>query len=287
MENKKIICPLCGGNTGLWGKKNSHNLFCCFSCGLIFVYPSPDPQTLYNQDYFSGATKGFGYVDYDADKEPMVSTFNKYLDLIKKYGKETGHIFDIGAATGFFLRLARDRGYSVSGVEMSDYAANLARKADIDVSTGDLLSLAIPGDSFDIVTMLDVLEHMADPFTELMEVKRVLKPGGLLVVNSPNGQSFLARFLKTKWHLVVPPEHIFYFSPKNLSLFLKREGFKVLYSGTIGKCFTLSYIFKTLYKWQKLKIWDWSARFFSHTSRAGWSLPINLYDNFLLIAEKI
>lgn len=288
MENKtnKIICPLCGSDTRLWGKKGSFNLHECVSCSLVFVNPLPNPLSVYNQDYFSGANGGFGYVDYDADKEPMVPTFNKYLDLLARYGKASGKIFDIGAATGFFLKIAKNRGYSVSGVEMSQYAASIASEAGIEVSSGDMMSMSIKPEEFDVVTMLDVLEHMTEPFKEISEVRRILKPGGLLLVNTPNGQSLLSKILKTRWHLVLPPEHLFYFSPKNLALFLEKNGFDVVYTGTLGKRFTIQYIFKMLYKWQKLSVWNYLSDFFSTGILSKIYIPINLRDNFLLIARK-
>ncbi len=289
MENKtdKVICPNCGGESRVWGTKNSYTLYSCMNCKLVFVSPLPDPTSVYNQDYFSGATKGFGYVDYDADKEPMVPTFNKYIDLLATYGKKEGSLFDIGAATGFFLKIAQRRGYRVSGVEMSDHAAGQGRRDGIDLKSGDLMSLTLPNEAFDVVTMLDVLEHMTEPFKELLESKRILKPHGLLVVNAPNGQSFLARILKTKWHLVLPPEHLFYFSPKNLSGYMESRGFKTIYSGTIGKRFTFQYIFKMLYKWQKLSLWNHLSDFCSKGFLSKLYIPINLHDNFFMIFEKL
>lgn len=283
---QKIECPLCNGIVKKWGEKNSHKLYKCDFCKLIFVSPIPDSSVIYNEDYFSGAAKGFGYVDYDTDKEPMLSTFNTYLDLCEKYGKKTGKLFDVGAATGFFLNIARKRGYEVSGVEVSGFAAEIARKKGLVMYEGDIKNIKLNDSSQDIVTMFDVVEHMSDPFSEINEAYRILKPSGLIIINTPNGNSLLARLLKTSWHLVAPPEHLYYFSPKNLENYLSKNGFTVLYSGTIGKCFTISYIFKTLYKWQKLKIWDYFAKLFSRPNFSNWHLPINLYDNFIMIAKK-
>lgn len=289
MENQinKIICPNCKAEVGLWGKKNSYTLYSCVSCGLVFVNPLPDPTKVYGEDYFSGATGGFGYVNYDADKEPMVPVFNKYLDLFARYGKEKGSLFDVGAATGFFLKIAQNRGYKVSGVEMSTHATKKAQEANLDVSSGDMMALNLASESFDIITMLDVVEHMTEPFVELLEAKRLLKLKGLLVVNAPNGQSLLARVLKTKWHLVLPPEHLFYFSPKNLSEFLEKNGFRTEYSGSIGKRFTFQYIFIMLYKWQKLSIWNHLSNFFSKGFLSRLYIPINLHDNLFMIFKKI
>lgn len=288
MENKinKINCPLCAGKVNFWDRKNDHDLFCCVDCKLVFVSPIPNEVDVYDKSYFTGAEGGYGYVDYDSDKEPMIPTFNYYLDLLGKFGQSSGKLFDVGAATGFFLNIAKDRGYEVSGVEMSEYAANLAQKRGIDVSAGDLLGLKLNQDQFDVITLLDVLEHFKDPVKELLEAKRILKKGGLLVVNSPNGQSLLSRLFRSKWHLVLPPEHLFYFSPENLSAFMKKNGFEVLYSGNIGKKFTLQYVFIMLYKWQKFKIWNKLSGIFSRGFLSKIYIPINLFDNFFMVLRK-
>jgi SAM-dependent methyltransferase len=280
-----IECSLCKSSVKKWGEKNGYDLYQCTHCKLVFVHPLPDPSSVYSEDYFKGATEGFGYVDYDQDKEPMRGVFEKYLHLCKQYGKSSGYLYDVGAATGFFLDIARKKGYSVRGVEMSSYAAGIAQKKGLDVKTGDLLDQDLKRESVDIVSMLDVLEHMTDPLVELLYARDVLVPGGLLLVNAPNGQSVLARVLKTAWHLVVPPEHLFFFSPKNLKMYLENNGFTVVYSGTISKRFTLSYIFKTLYKWQKINLWDWCAKF-SEKYMSGLYIPLNLFDNFFMIARK-
>lgn len=289
MENQisKVTCGNCKADAYWWGAKNNHNLFSCIKCRLIFVDPLPNSENIYTKDYFSGAADGFGYVNYDIDKEPMKATFNKYIDLFDTHGKPQGKLLDIGAATGFFLSIAKSRGYEVSGVEISDYASNIARKRGIDVKTGNLTSSNFPDGFFDVITMFDVLEHIKDPFAELLEAKKILKKDGLLVINSPNGQSLMARFLKTKWHLILPPEHLFYFSPKNLSLFLEKSGFKVVYNGHIGKRFTFQYIFKMLYKWQKLSIWNFLSNLFSKSFLSSLYIPINFHDNFSVIFRKV
>ncbi|MHB1316309.1 MAG: class I SAM-dependent methyltransferase, partial [Minisyncoccota bacterium] len=150
---------------------------------------------------------------------------------------------------------------------------------------GDLLDQNIKKESVDIVSMLDVLEHMSKPFSELIYARDILVSGGLLLINTPNGESLLARILKKSWHLVVPPEHLYYFSPKNLKSYLEKNGFEVLYSGTISKRFTLPYIFKTLYKWQKLSLWNWCAQFTEKYISILY-IPLNLFDNFFMIVRK-
>lgn len=288
---ENIVCGICGSESFYWGNKNKHNLFKCKNCKLIFVSPIPTNLSVYGDDYFSGASKGFGYVDYDSDKEPMIPVFNKYLDLVEKFSvqKNKKKILDIGSATGFFLDIGRKRGWQVLGLEYSQFAVDKAKEKGIETICGDLLDekVNIEKDSFHVISMLDVVEHMKDPFSEIKKIKDILKKDGLVIINTPNGESLLSKVLKTKWHLVVPPEHLFYFSPKNLSKLLKKEGFEIVYSGNIGKSFTFTYIFKTLYKWLRLKPFNILADLFAKENLKNLSIPINLHDNFILIAKKI
>jgi 2-polyprenyl-3-methyl-5-hydroxy-6-metoxy-1,4-benzoquinol methylase len=254
---------------------------------MLFVSPLPDLVEVYDQDYFAGAGEGFGYVDYDKDKEPMIPTFNKYLDLLVGKKEPTDiTLLDVGAATGFFMSLAEARGFSTTGIEISDFAASLGRQKGLNIITGDLLKAPFMNGYFDVVTMCDVLEHVTDPKAILLETKRILKPEGLLLINTPDAESVVARMFGKNWHLLVPPEHLHYFSPKNLSKFLEKIGFEIVINTTIGKKFTLSYVFNMLYKWQKLSIWNYFADKTSKGFLSKIYLPINLYDNFFIIARK-
>jgi len=109
MENdpKKIdfTCFICNNaKFCFFAKKQSYNLYRCQQCGLIFVYPLPENLAeIYAKDYFSGATHGFGYVDYEKDKKAMSATFEMYLDEIEKLMPARNRLLDVGAATGAFL----------------------------------------------------------------------------------------------------------------------------------------------------------------------------------------
>ena len=138
MEKKEIICPICDSVDSIFfTNKKGYDLYKCISCKLLFTFPVPDSSKVYDDSYFSGAEKGFGYVDYDLDKEPMTPTFNKYLDLLSGFGKTNGDLLDIGCATGFFIKLAKNKGFKVIGIEFSDYAAKKGRDSGLNVITGD------------------------------------------------------------------------------------------------------------------------------------------------------
>ena len=283
-----MTCVACGsGNSALFVRKNNCDIFRCRDCALLFVHPAVvDASVIYSDDYFRGAEKTFGYVDYDADKEPMIPTFHKYLSLVEKLRPAKGKLLDIGEETGFFINIAGERGWSASGIEVSDYAAAEGRRKGLDVKTGTLSGAALAPESVDAVTMFDVVEHFPDPAGEIRTAGEVLKKGGVLAINTPDAGSMLARFFGKKWHILVPPEHLYYFNRANLALLLEKNGFRVVAKTRLGKRFTLQYIFKMLHMWQRLPLWKKVSDFFSRRGSLNISLPVNTRDNLFVIAVK-
>lgn len=287
---KKITpsCALCSTPSCFFGSKWGFRLYRCPRCRFLFVYPTPfDTTSVYNEGYFTGGDRGVGYADYDRDKVPMSQSFERYCALIERLHPQKGRLFDVGAATGFFLDIARSRGWDVAGVEVSSYAASVARQKGHDVQTGTFSSAMIPPASLDVITMLDVLEHFTHPLRELATAHRLLKSDGLLVVNTPDASSFFARIFGIHWHLIVPPEHLYYFSPDTLSRYLQQLGFRVVYSGGIWKSFTFHYVFHTLHRSQGFWIWRMLARFFSKRIFRSIAAPVPPLDSFFLIAQKL
>ncbi len=285
---RKIImrdCPGCGKTQHFYFfTKNGHDLYRCAKCSMFGLHPMPVAleRDVYNENYFTNGKHGFGYVDYDRDKEPMRSVFKKYLTRIEEKMSSKGTILDIGAATGFFMKIAQDEGWTVSGIEISPYAAEVARKKGLDIQLGTFGTTEIPQNSFDVITMWDVLEHLADPVSDLERAYGTLKPGGLLLINTPDSSSMYARFFGRRWHLIVPPEHIHYFNKKSIGSFLERGGFTTVDIVRIGKKFTLGYVVYTLHKWVGIKVPVSMLRKLELVS-----VPINLRDNMFIIAKKV
>ena len=110
-EKINLICRVCDSdNTRFWFTRNSCDLYKCGKCGLIFIESVSDVSKIYSEDYFSGAKNGFGYVDYDKDKKTMTDTFEFYLSKIKEFSGDIGNLLDVGAATGYFLKIAEKKG---------------------------------------------------------------------------------------------------------------------------------------------------------------------------------
>jgi SAM-dependent methyltransferase len=282
-----VTCTICASSAAYSGTRRGYRFYRCQTCRHLFAWPIP-PSTLqiYSSDYFSGAAGGFGYVDYDRDKRPMAFTFERYLDMLAQFSPSGASLLDIGAATGFFLDVARKRNWQTYGIEPSDYAANIGREKGIPIKTGVLEERDFRPNSFDAVTLWDVIEHLPEPRATLLTIHQVLKPGGILAINTPDSGSLLATVLGLKWHLVVPPEHLNLFHRKSLGTLLESCGFEVLRVASIGKRFTLQYVFQTLAHWSGSKLFQRVASHLQSVSIGKLGVPVNLYDNMVLCARK-
>lgn len=286
-----VACRACGSTEipRPWGSKEGYTLVECPTCGLVRVDPLPESTTAVyaSPDYFSGATQGFGYVDYDADKEPMREVFERYLEHAERLCPSKGRLLDVGAATGFFVALAKGRGWEAEGVELSDYAAEKGRSRGLSIQTGTLLDLPRDAAPYDALTLFDVIEHVRDPRAELSRAAELMRTGGVILITTPDAGSLFAKVFGARWHLVVPPEHLFYFTKKSMRTLLESLGFTVHGITRPGKRFTLQYFFATVARWCPLFPLPHIARFCATHPRVGdWSIPFNTYDNLFVVAQK-
>lgn len=174
-----------------------------------------------------------GYADsrdekYVSQAEGRLKTFQKCLDIVEKYAPKRGRILDVGCAAGFFLKIAKERGWQTDGVEPSKWLANWGnKKYGLKIRTGTFRNAKFFSNHFDAVTMWDVLEHTPDPSAEIREAYRVLKKDGLLVVNFPNIGSKLAKIAGSRWWFLLSV-HLWYFTPDTLTKMLEKNGFRVM-----------------------------------------------------------
>jgi len=292
-EKREIdaTCIACQGKRHApYAVKDGYKVWKCETCGTLFLFPPPgqtETESIYGKEYFAGAKEGFGYVDYDADKAAMRSVFERYLRDFERILGKAGRLVDIGAATGYFMKIAEERGWVTHGIEISAYAADFGRSRGLDIETGTIHTATFEKESFDLVTMWDILEHVPDPALDIGKACSLLKPGGLLAINTPDSGSRFAKLRGPSWHLLVPPEHIFYFNRKSLKLLLDRNGLEILEVGCIGKRFTLEYLVHMLLRKQKQAVRQTLLHFFErHQSVGRFPISINLRDNMYLLAKK-
>jgi SAM-dependent methyltransferase len=242
---------------------------------------------MYEESCFSGKTDDTGYADYEGDREIMVQNCKAYLEKINKFFKSKGKLLDVGSATGHFVETAERQGWNASGMEISDYAASVGRKKGLKIEVGKFEESDYPAETFDTVTFLDILEHFINPNQALEKAAKILKPGGVLAINTPNSASLLAKIFGKHWHLIAPPGHLNYFNPSNLQLVLERNGLELVFIGNITKKFSLRAIFKALAYWQKLFIWRGIFNYLVNKRLGKIGIPLKTGDNMFIIAKKI
>jgi len=190
---------------------------------------------MYSREYFEGDFRCGHEGSYFSNETLDHIVDDQLLHRIKEY-KPGGRFLEVGCAGGAFLDAARTAGYEVQGVEYSDIAAEFARRNfNLDVRTGRLEQVQFPPDSFDVVFMGDVLEHLPDPGVTMKELNRIMRNGGLIVILCPMQTNTLfsrAGFLvyqilgrKTTVHL--PPYHLFEYRPNSLTGLVVKCGFRV------------------------------------------------------------
>jgi SAM-dependent methyltransferase len=154
-----------------------------------------------------------------------------------------GRVLDIGCGSGHLLQAARSRGWQVCGIEISASALQHLQTLGIDAFAGDLLDAQFPPDSFDLIYLSEVIEHVLTPRQWLGEIRRILKPKGLLLLTTPNRNSLTRFLLGGRWR-VFRHDHVNYFTPSFLQRALQREGFRISRLGT--KNMDLSEIYQKL-----------------------------------------
>lgn len=172
----------------------------CTRCGLVYQDPRPTANALlrYYDMLYAKLDEDDGMREFEAYRHRTKVQELKRLGLIHRWVRPPGRLLDIGCGHGYFLLIAKECGWQVAGVEISETGSEYARRAlRLEVLTGELAAGSFPEESFDVVTMNSVLEHVLNPMDLLRRIARVLKPGGWLFFNVPNTESLELRL--TTW----------------------------------------------------------------------------------------
>ncbi len=234
----KIKCPLCQGkNHQKLYRKDGFGIVECLDCNLVFVNPRLSVSEIrghYNKKYYQSndPTDKTRYTDYNfrylKDKEKI--RFESIFKNLEEFLPEKGRFLDVGAATGFLVLEANKKGWQAEGVEISKWATDYGKnKLKIQIHYGDIFKAKFKPESFSVVTMLDILEHLEDPLKELKEAYRTLKRGGIIYVETINFDNFVTkRIIGKKYKHMVPAFHLIYFGRCQLREFLIKANFTIL-----------------------------------------------------------
>ena len=228
-----IDCVLCGsGRFKDVYSDSPSKIVECEDCRLTFFNPQPSPEYLRN--FYSSQNGYLSSIEenlrsFEAEPKSWQDTANYILYKIYQHMKEEKgqRLVDIGSAYGFFLMFAKKRGLDVLGLEISTETSRYARQHGIDVRASSLMDAELESDSFDIVTMNNVLEHTLNPVAELGKAFSILKPSGVIYVGVPNWDSLVSRVDGYGWRMKSWPNHLFYFTPETLGRMLVKAGFTV------------------------------------------------------------
>ncbi len=213
------------------------NLFACPNCGLWML-------SKVEREAFAAipSTPDPTYLEEEAGRR---KASRKVLERIERLATR-GKILDIGSSAGFFLAEAKNRGWDTTGIEFSSWSKKYAEEHfGLTIYNQPLERMNWQKESFDAITMLDVIEHLTDPRHVLAEVKKILKPNGVLVLTTPNIGGLASKLTKEKWYAILPG-HLFYFSSKTLEKTLNEAGFRAVQKKTHTRYFSAAYFFYRL-----------------------------------------
>lgn len=240
VELEQVPCSLCGAdNWELHLTRGDLNLFLggnfrlvrCRACGLVYLNPRPPVERLgglYRDDYDQYTVAVPAEPSWLARLDREYGLRKRCRVVLRRVAR--GRLLDVGCATGDFLwAMRRCPGWEVAGVELNPAAAHYARnRLQLDVRTGTLEAAGFEAGAFDVVTMWDVLEHLPDPAATLRLAAQLLRPGGLLVINTPNLDSFDARVFGKYWIGYELPRHLSVFSRRTLEALTAQAGFRTV-----------------------------------------------------------
>jgi 2-polyprenyl-3-methyl-5-hydroxy-6-metoxy-1,4-benzoquinol methylase len=226
------VCPVCDDDRfRIYRHDRLNRTVICWRCGMFYTNPIPSEQELRQRVAESSC-----YTDDQTSKLPF---FTRRAETLLSRVEETiapGRLLDIGCAIGTELVVAGRRGWEATGIELSTESVRYARDRGLTVLDVPLHECGFSDGEFDLVTLNHVLEHIHEPKPFLEEVRRVLKPDGLLFIAVPNVNGLKRYWLGRNYHWIFHADHFLHFSPTSLSRLLRRHGFTPLELSTSRCC---------------------------------------------------
>ena len=286
---ESMQCNLCKSTKNEnYLEKDNWQIGRCKNCGLIFLNNIPSDnilESLYDDNFFKDGQKS-PKEGIKLEYNPTYLNAQKRLEDIRKYGWEKGMLLDIGCGTGIFIKAA-SKYYNCIGLDISKDAIEFAvQSLGVEAISGSILDIDFKDQLFDIITMWDVIEHVSDPNEYMRAISRMIHPGGLLAITTGDIESIMFKIQNKNWHLLIPPIHLFYFSPKTITFLLEKHGFKVIKISRIGQYTNIGYM---LNKIKRLHSNSTFIKFIVNMTNRfklnKFNLYMNLYDVMTVYAK--
>lgn len=224
-RRETIPCPVCAGNlyTPLF-EKAGETFVQCDACRLVLINPRPTPEqvaTTYDRDYTQG---------YIRKQDKKLRRIGRWVNRIRKGYMPQGRWLDIGCSAGFVVHCAGEAGFDAYGVDIEPTAIEFARNhfGLVNVYTGTLEEHGFPNAHFDVISAYELIEHVPDVNRLLQEIRRLLAPGGIIEIRTPDAGHWRVRNRLETWEAILPSEHLYYFSRDCLARLLEKHGLQII-----------------------------------------------------------
>lgn len=298
LEPTKLIavsnCPVCD-KTGFSNyldikdyflSQEKFNVSRCDNCGFLFTNPRPDEKGI--QKYYQSDE----YLSHSKDKKGILSSVYNIVrnySIRKKYNlivklKPSGSILDIGCGTGEVLKHFSDNGWAVQGIEPAEKARNYAKNTlDLPVDNEEQLNQT-KSNSFDVITLWHVLEHVPKLHERMKQINRILKDDGVLIVALPNHNSWDAQHFSSFWAAWDIPRHLYHFSQKTFSLLAQKHQFNLV--DTLPMKFDAFYVSLLSEKYRTKKLSYFKALALGFKSNNWAKRHNNNYSSLIYVLKK-
>lgn len=299
---KSVFCPICNltarfdfsSRDLMFELYERYDYFSCTECESVFQYPMPTLEQInsfYPEDYsifdkkshnrnMSELKKAMlwrnaGYFHLKPTRKNKIFSAlrSPFYKTDSPFYIENGSLLDVGCGNGRYLATMRMLGWNVQGVELSDNGLKVCQEAGLPVHHGDLISAGFTDNSFDVITARHVIEHISEPHPFMSELARILKPGGRLIIETPNSDAIGRAILGANWFANEVPRHLILFSAKSLVRLANKYDLQkeTLSLGSSPKIFlnSIDYVIKNKGKpssrirWRRLlsRLYLWLARY--------------------------
>ncbi len=224
------FCPFCYSSVHLLFAIHSFPVYQCSACCHQFSIPvdiNAHVETVYSDEYFFNG-KG-GYENYPDEQDLLVEAGAFYADILGHH-LAPGRLLDVGAAAGYLLEGFASAGWEGIGIEPNKTMAALGRQRGLTIEVMPVEQYS-PEVSFDAITMIQVLPHFLDPQAVIRQCHTMLKAEGVLLIETWDRGSLVARLLGSRWHEYSPPTVLHWFSRSSLDHMMERCGFRKLAQG--------------------------------------------------------
>ncbi|HEY1368539.1 MAG TPA: class I SAM-dependent methyltransferase [Gaiellaceae bacterium] len=275
-------------------RKDGFDIVRCDRCGVLqrAVLPTrADLDELYDAGFFKDDHADPGrnaYADYLDDELSHRRTARERLDRLERHlTVPRPRVLDVGCAAGFFVAEAQARGWEAEGLDVSAEIVEWGREhLSANLSVGSFDEVHADAPAFDVVTMWDYVEHSLDPVGDLERARTVLEPGGLLALSTGDVESPVARLSGSRWHLLNPRYHNFFFGRRTLGQLLQRLGLEVETVSHPGGRYSLAHVLLKADTMLPAGVARRASLRLGRSRLGGLGIPLNLFDIVTVVARK-